>query len=93
MSEVITITKRNGAFQNSSNLLYNNTGISDDEDGDEKDIYLPDVNSGSKDESDSQIVTPGELVTDDPIWMRGHGTYFLDNMTYSSVAGYCVPCQ
>ncbi|CAI4051687.1 hypothetical protein N7582_005262 [Saccharomyces uvarum] len=87
MSEVITITKRNGAFQNSSNLLYNNTGISDDEDGDEKDIYLPDVNSGSKDESDSQIVTPGELVTDDPIWMRGHGTYFLDNMTYSSVAG------
>lgn len=33
------------------------------------------------------IVTPGELVTDDPIWMKGHGTYFLENMTYSSVAG------
>jgi len=33
------------------------------------------------------VVTPGELVTDDPIWMRGHGTYFLENNTYSSVAG------
>lgn len=33
------------------------------------------------------MVTPGELVTDDPIWMKGHGTYFLDNVTYSSVAG------
>ncbi|EJT41947.1 RRP4-like protein [Saccharomyces kudriavzevii IFO 1802] len=86
MSEVITVTKRNGAFQNSSNLSYGSTGISDDED-DEQDIYLPDVNSRSKDSSDSQIVTPGELITDDPIWMRGHGTYFLDNMTYSSVAG------
>lgn len=37
-------------------------------------------------EADS-IVTPGELVTDDPVWMKGHGTYFLDHMTYSLVAG------
>lgn len=40
----------------------------------------------SKDQQGS-IVTPGELVTDDPTWMKGHGTYFLDNNTYSSVAG------
>ncbi len=33
------------------------------------------------------IVTPGELVTDDPVWMKGHGTYFLHNKTYSAVAG------
>lgn len=33
------------------------------------------------------IVTPGELVTDDPAWMKGHGTYYLENDTYSSVAG------
>lgn len=33
------------------------------------------------------IVTPGELVTDDPVWMKGHGTYFLEDKTYSSVAG------
>ncbi|KAH3669110.1 hypothetical protein WICMUC_005074 [Wickerhamomyces mucosus] len=35
----------------------------------------------------TSVVTPGELVTDDPIWMRGHGTYFLGTNTYSSVAG------
>lgn len=33
------------------------------------------------------IVTPGELVTDDPVWMKGHGTYFLEDKTYSCVAG------
>ncbi|ODV78134.1 uncharacterized protein CANTADRAFT_7587 [Suhomyces tanzawaensis NRRL Y-17324] len=33
------------------------------------------------------IVTPGEMVTDDPVWMKGHGTYFLEDKTYSSVAG------
>ena len=41
-------------------------------------------------EDDSQtqsIMTPGELVSDDPIWMKGHGTYFVDDQTYSSVAG------
>lgn len=33
------------------------------------------------------IVTPGELITEDATWMRGHGTYYLDEHTYSSVAG------
>lgn len=33
------------------------------------------------------VVTPGELVTDDPVWMKGHGTYFLNDQTYSCVAG------
>jgi exosome complex component RRP4 len=41
----------------------------------------------SDDEKIGSIVTPGELVTLDPIWMKGHGTYFLDDNTYSSVAG------
>ena len=27
----------------------------------------------------SSIVTPGEIVTDDPQWMRGHGTYLITN--------------
>lgn len=35
----------------------------------------------------SDIVTPGELITEDATWMRGHGTYYLDENTYSSVAG------
>ncbi|KAK9458723.1 uncharacterized protein V1516DRAFT_629789 [Lipomyces oligophaga] len=33
------------------------------------------------------ILTPGELVTSDTTWMRGHGTYSIGNSTYSSVAG------
>lgn len=35
----------------------------------------------------NSIVTPGELITEDSTWMRGHGTYYLDEHTYSSVAG------
>jgi exosome complex component RRP4 len=36
-----------------------------------------------------EIVTPGELITDDPQWMRGHGTYITPSTTaiISSVAG------
>ncbi|KAF3349107.1 putative transcriptional regulatory protein [Verticillium dahliae VDG2] len=35
------------------------------------------------------IVTPGEVITDDPQWMRGHGTYVsaADGSIVSSVAG------
>ncbi|TIC91843.1 Exosome complex component rrp4 [Colletotrichum higginsianum] len=35
------------------------------------------------------IVTPGEIITDDPQWMRGHGTYITPTTTeiVSSVAG------
>ncbi|KAF6819589.1 exosome complex exonuclease RRP4 [Colletotrichum sojae] len=36
-----------------------------------------------------EIVTPGEIITDDPQWMRGHGTYVTPSTTdiVSSVAG------
>ncbi|CAK9441297.1 uncharacterized protein LODBEIA_P51660 [Lodderomyces beijingensis] len=37
--------------------------------------------------SQHAIVTPGELITEDPIWMKGHGTYFINDKTYSSVVG------
>lgn len=43
--------------------------------------------SHTGDRNANSIVTPGELITDDPIWMKGHGVYFLDNMTYSAMAG------
>ncbi|CAH6723123.1 exosome complex component Rrp4p [[Candida] jaroonii] len=43
--------------------------------------------SDGEEPRDNGIVTPGELVTDDPVWMKGHGTYFLKDNTYSSVAG------
>jgi exosome complex component RRP4 len=37
----------------------------------------------------ADIVTPGEIVTDDPQWMRGHGTYVLPSTTeiIAAVAG------
>ncbi|KAK4249744.1 hypothetical protein C7999DRAFT_29805 [Corynascus novoguineensis] len=37
----------------------------------------------------SAVVTPGEVITDDPQWMRGHGTYVAPQTTaiVSSVAG------
>ncbi|KAI0096066.1 hypothetical protein GGR51DRAFT_544386 [Nemania sp. FL0031] len=38
---------------------------------------------------DDAIVTPGEIITEDPQWMRGHGTYttLLPPAIVSSVAG------
>lgn len=89
MSEVITVVRRRGGFQHFG-------GESLFEEDDEGDIDMSNINEGNfedraqsnnEENSGLQIVTPGELITDDPIWMRGHGTYFLDNMTYSSVTG------
>ncbi|PBP18612.1 exosome complex exonuclease RRP4 [Diplocarpon rosae] len=39
--------------------------------------------------SAKDLVTPGEIVTDDPQWMRGHGTYVASSSTdiISTVAG------
>ncbi|KAG5438221.1 hypothetical protein PCANB_003072 [Pneumocystis canis] len=38
--------------------------------------------------SGSKIVTPGEFITDDPQFMRGHGTYIdNENAVYASVTG------
>ncbi|KAF5124728.1 hypothetical protein DV495_003852 [Geotrichum candidum] len=72
--------------------------IKADADGD---IILDDAASDSDNEGDlskvnvgtvnnTNIVTPGELVTDETTWMRGHGTYSKDDKTYSSVAGSIV---
>lgn len=64
----------------------------DDADDSDVDILMSDSEQPQHTGTDEaglkrSIVTPGELVTDDPAWMRGHGTYFLENNTYSSVAG------
>ncbi|CAH2353895.1 exosome complex component Rrp4p [[Candida] railenensis] len=63
------------------------TNVYDDE---PSDIEMSDVEESGelkKESAGESIVTPGELVTDDPVWMKGHGTYFLHDQTYSSVAG------
>lgn len=81
VTEVISITKPSHAFTND---------IDSDQDNDSDIIMKEDDEAPSshhKEKSDKSIVTPGELVTDDPIWMKGHGTYFLEDKTYSCVAG------
>lgn len=46
-------------------------GYDEDMDGDDMDIdELPSGHSRS-----TNIITPGQIVTDDPQWMRGHGTF------------------
>lgn len=53
----------------------------------DSDVEMSDSENQAQDSFKQSIVTPGELVTDDPIWMKGHGTYFLEDRTFSSVAG------
>jgi exosome complex component RRP4 len=50
----------------------------------EVDDFAPHANSNSK-----SIVTPGESITSDPQWMRGHGTYIppASSTIISTVAG------
>ncbi|EGW35504.1 uncharacterized protein SPAPADRAFT_58743 [Spathaspora passalidarum NRRL Y-27907] len=74
ITEVISITKPQSSSQ------YNNI----DESNDDSDIEMGESSAGG---ASAGIVTPGELITEDPIWMKGHGTYFLNDSTYSSVAG------
>jgi exosome complex component RRP4 len=52
-----------------------------------KRVRLTTTNQGTT--GADEIVTPGELITDDPQWMRGHGTYVTPSTTaiISSVAG------
>ncbi|KAH3899224.1 probable Exosome complex component RRP4 [Saccharomycodes ludwigii] len=83
---VISIVKRStGTLIPDSNDYYDNANGIDNSDSD-SDIEMLD-NDNNNDINKTGIVTPGELVTDDPVWMRGHGTYSLQNKTYSSVCG------
>ncbi|GMF02162.1 unnamed protein product [Ambrosiozyma monospora] len=59
------------------NMLESETGSSSD----------PNSTANKTNTANSVVVVPGELITDDPTWMRGHGTYYLNDKTYSSVAG------
>lgn len=53
---------------------------SSSEDEDEMDVDF-------REKQTDALVSPGELITDDTIWMRGHGTYSKGDKTYSSVVG------
>jgi exosome complex component RRP4 len=52
--------------------LFPETFDSDPEDGD------GDISMSPSKRQRTSIVTPGEIVTSDPQWMRGHGTYLLE---------------
>lgn len=56
-----------------------------------KDLYYSDADSDvemNQELAESEgLVTPGELITEDTAWMRGHGTYSQGDKTFSSVAG------
>ncbi|KAB5539408.1 hypothetical protein GE09DRAFT_1138747 [Coniochaeta sp. 2T2.1] len=53
------------------------------------DLSMRPAKRARQDDASYDIVTPGEVITDDPQWMRGHGTYTLPPSTsiVSSVAG------
>lgn len=83
ISEVISIT-RPSTFNNIDNINNDDNNL---------DIEMSDEQGHTQSASASataaanSIVTPGELITEDPTWMKGHGTYFINDKTYSSVAG------
>lgn len=85
MSSVISVSKRKEFFSNGLLEEEIDSEYESEEDlrNEDKDVEM----DGTSEHQDGSIVTPGELITDDPIWMKGHGTYFLENKTYSSVVG------
>jgi exosome complex component RRP4 len=59
---------------------------------DDVDIHYSDADSDIEMEEETPstvegLVTPGELITEDTTWMRGHGTYSDGSKTFSSKAG------
>lgn len=85
ISEVISIT-RPSTFNNIDNINNDDNNL-DIEMSDEQDHTQSASASASATAAANSIVTPGELITEDPTWMKGHGTYFINDKTYSSVAG------
>ena len=83
ISEVISIT-RPSTFNNIDNINNDDNNL-DIEMSDEQDHTQS--ASATATAAANSIVTPGELITEDPTWMKGHGTYFINDKTYSSVAG------
>lgn len=64
---------------------YNAGAISDDE----MDMDMDDLPSGHSSAPTTNILTPGQTVTEDPQWMRGHGTFASDTsvLIRSTLAG------
>ncbi|KAJ2226667.1 Exosome complex component RRP4, partial [Coemansia sp. RSA 485] len=50
-------------------------------------MQIDDNNTSTASDLVSRIVTPGTVITSDPAYMRGHGTFGESDTIYSSVAG------
>ncbi|RKF73947.1 Exosome complex component rrp4 [Golovinomyces cichoracearum] len=75
---------------NAINGLIDDSDNSDDEGGVRiRNVLNPSVTKQQAGRDDLDVVTPGETVTDDPQWMRGHGTYVPPSSTeiIATVAG------
>ncbi|KAI1341372.1 hypothetical protein F5Y15DRAFT_375867 [Xylariaceae sp. FL0016] len=69
---------------------YQNASDSDSDNGGvdlEGDLSMTRPAKRARTAKDDSIVTPGEVITEDPQWMRGHGTYTTPEAIVSSVAG------
>ncbi|ODV84297.1 hypothetical protein CANARDRAFT_176882 [[Candida] arabinofermentans NRRL YB-2248] len=68
---IISITQ---AHRKTSHTIIESDDDSDIEMDDQGIITRTGTGTGA---SSSLVVTPGELITSDPTWMKGHGTYYL----------------
>ncbi|KAH7136134.1 exosome component 2 [Dendryphion nanum] len=61
----------------------------DDDDASDSDVEMLDSSLPTSTTKSSHLVTPGEPITSDPQWMRGHGTYIpaATSTITSTVAG------
>ncbi|KAK4503793.1 hypothetical protein PRZ48_004708 [Zasmidium cellare] len=50
---------------------------------DEDEMEIDDLPSGHR--RSTQVITPGQIVTDDPQWMRGHGTFAASDDASSAI--------
>lgn len=71
--------KESGWDSEQENENENENDYGNDED-DEEDDY-------EEEKAADALVSPGELITQDTMWMRGHGTYSKQEKTFSSVVG------
>ncbi|KAM0333021.1 hypothetical protein ACHAQA_001678 [Verticillium albo-atrum] len=86
----ITIHAPKPTPQVHTNTIYASDSDSDDGGVDlEGDVSMARPAKRARSAGHHDIVTPGEVITDDPQWMRGHGTYVssADASIVSSVAG------
>ena len=56
---------------------------------DDEGMDIDDLSSGHAANKSTNIIAPGQTITDDPQWMRGHGTFATENSTTirSTLAG------